>query len=87
MISPATTVAAATVARRFTSTPMISCLLVNSTSGIRANGIPNDSTTWLITSVRDGSTPIAITTNAGIIVTARRTNRGIRRLTNPCITT
>ena len=40
-----------------------------------------------MTSVRDGSTPIPITTNAGSIVTARRTKIGIRRRTNPCITT
>ena len=59
------------------------------TSGISAKGIPNESTTWLITSTREGSSgsPMAITTNAGIIVTARRTNSGIRRLMNPCITT
>ncbi len=56
------------------------------TSGISANGIPKLSTTWLITSVRDGSTPIPITTKAGIIVTARRTKIGICRLMNPCIT-
>ena len=42
-----------------------------------AKGIPNESTTWLITRARDGSTrslPNAITTKAGTIVTARRTN-------------
>ena len=65
--------AAAIVIRRLTRTPMISRLLVNITSGISANGMPNESTTWLITSVRSGSKPIAITTNAGIIVTIRRT--------------
>ena len=37
--------------------------------------------------MRDGSTPIAITTNAGIIVTSRRTVTGIWRRMNPCITT
>ena len=39
------------------------------------------------TSVRDGSTPIAITTNAGTIVTSRRTVTGICRRMKPCITT
>ena len=42
----------------FTRSPMTSRRLVNMTSGMSANGIPNESTTWLITSVRDGSTPM-----------------------------
>ena len=66
---------------------MMSRRLVNITSGISANGIPKERMTWLITSVRDGSSPIAITTNAGIIVTKRRTNSGIRRWMKPCMTT
>ena len=37
--------------------------------------------------MRDGSIPIAITTNAGTIVTTRRTIRGICRLMKPCMTT
>src|SRR6266511_191738 len=57
------------------------------TSGTSANGMPNESTTWEMTSVREGSSPMPITTNAGIIVTIRRTNSGIRRRMNPCITT
>jgi hypothetical protein len=60
---------------------------VNQTSGISANGIPNESTTWLITRVRDGSRPIAATTSAGTIVTRRRTNSGICRSMKPCMTT
>src|SRR5206468_4084512 len=52
----ATTAAAVDVARWFTSTPMTSRRLVKRTSGTSAKGIPNESTTWLITSVRDGST-------------------------------
>ena len=86
-MSAATATAIAVVARRLTSMPITSRLLVKRTSGMRANGIPNDSTTWLITSVRDGSTPIPITTSAGIIVTTRRMKSGIRRRTKPCITT
>ncbi len=66
---------------------MIFFLLVKITSGISANGIPKERTTWLNTSVREGSTPMAITISAGSIVTARRTKRGIFQLTKPCITT
>jgi hypothetical protein len=40
-----------------------------------------------MTSVRDGSTPAATTTNAGIIVMLRRSQSGICRRTNPCMTT
>ena len=42
--------------------------------------MPNDSTTWLITSARVGSTPIASTTSAGAIVTSRRSASGIVRV-------
>ena len=61
--------------------------LQNQISGIRANGIPNESTTWLSTSARDASTPRAMITSAGAIVIARRRNSGMRRRMNPCITT
>ena len=57
------------------------------TSGISANGIPNESTTWLSTSARDGSTPIAMISSAGAIVIARRSSSGMRRAMKPCITT
>ena len=66
---------------------MMSRRAVKMTSGTSANGIPNESTTCEMTSVRDGSIPIAITTNAGSIVTSRRTASGIWRLMKPCITT
>ena len=66
---------------------MISRRLVNHTSGTSANGIPNESTTWLSTSVRDGLSPIAATRRAGSIVSSRRTKIGIRRWMKPCITT
>ena len=37
--------------------------------------------------MRDGSTPMPITKNAGSIVTARRTKMGILRAMKPCMTT
>ena len=43
-------------------------------SGTSANGMPNDSTTWLSTSARVGSSPIASTMSAGAIVTRRRSD-------------
>ena len=49
--------------------------------------MPNESTTWLSTSARVGSTPIASTTSAGSIVTTRRTKSGIWRRMKPCMTT
>ena len=52
-----------------------------------ANGIPNDSTTWLRTSAFDGLTPIAMITSAGTIVIVRRSVSGIWRRMKPCITT
>src|SRR5919197_1511177 len=86
-MSAATTTAATVVARWFTRTPMTSRRLVKRTSGMSANGIPKESTTWLITSVRDGSTPIPTTMSAGSIVTRRRTATGICRRMKPCMTT
>src|SRR5439155_1242917 len=75
------------VSRRLTSWPITSRRAVKTTSGIKAKGMPNESTTCERTSVRDGSIPRAITTKAGIIVTRRRTVTGIWRWMNPCITT
>jgi len=49
--------------------------------------MPNESTTWLNTRARDGSTPIASTISASVIVTSRRTSSGIVRAMNPCMTT
>jgi len=66
---------------------MIFRFAVKITSGISAKGIPNESTTWLSTSVREGSAPMPITISAGSIVTSRRTQTGIRRRMKPCITT
>ena len=48
---------------------------VSSTSGTSANGMPKDSTTWLITSARVGLAPIASTISAGAIVIARRSDQ------------
>ncbi len=64
---------------------MMSRRLVNTTSGISANGIPNERITWLSTSVRVGLSPSAITTNAGTIVARRRTQSGICQPVNPCM--
>lgn len=45
---------------------------------MRGKGIPKDSTTWLNTSVRVGSSPGGITTSAGSMVTPRRSASGRR---------
>ena len=66
---------------------MIRRSLVKRTSGTRANGIPKESSTWLITRVLVGLAPIPMTTSAGIIVTPRRTTIGTERRRKPCITT
>src|SRR4051794_11382535 len=87
MISPATSVASAVVRRAFTKLPMTVFRLVRRISGTSANGIPNESTTCEITSVCVGSTPIASTMSAGVIVAARRRNSGILRAMKPCMTT
>ena len=83
VIATATTV----VERRLTSAPMTERSLQNQRRGIRANGMPNESTTWLSTSAREASTPRAMIRSAGAIVIERRRNSGMRRRTNPCITT
>ena len=74
MIIAATMRGDAVVRRRLTSAPMTSRRRVSSTSGTSANGIPNESTTWLITSARVGLTPTASTISAGAIVTSRRSD-------------
>ena len=76
MISRATTLATAVVARALRSAPITSARRVSRIIGTSANGMPNESTTWEITSVEDGSTPSASTTSAGAIVIARRTSSG-----------
>ena len=75
------------MARRLTSEPISERSRQNSRSGISANGIPNESATWLSTSARDGSMPTAMITSAGAIVIARRRKSGILRRMKPCITT
>src|SRR5215213_390730 len=57
------------------------------TSGTSAKGMPNESTTWLSTSARLGSTPIARMISAGKSVIARLRKSGICRRMNPCMTT
>src|SRR6476469_7160963 len=79
--------AAIVVRRLLTRPPITRRLLVNSTSGTSAKGIPNESTTWLITSARVGSTPAIATASAGAAVIARRKKTGIWRRMKPCITT
>jgi hypothetical protein len=59
MIKAATTAAAAVVVRRLTSSAMRSRRRVSNTNGTSANGIPNDSTTWLSSSALVGLTPTA----------------------------
>ena len=54
MISVATSAAAVVVIRRLTSDPISERSRTKSTSGTSANGIPNDSTTWLTISARRG---------------------------------
>jgi hypothetical protein len=49
--------------------------------------MPKESTTWLSTSTLVGLIPTARTASAGIIVTARRSIRGIWTLMKPAITT
>ena len=58
------------VARRLTSAPISARSRQNQSSGISANGIPKERTTWLRTSARDASMPSAMITSAGTIVTA-----------------
>src|SRR5439155_16059050 len=85
-ITTAIAQATAVVRRLLTCTPMTSRREVSMTSGISANGIPNERTTWLRTSALVGLTPIASTTSAGSIVMTRRTISGMRRLTKPAMT-
>src|SRR5581483_5161229 len=76
-IRTATADAATVVRRVFASAPIRSRLLVNTTSGTSANGIPNERITWLKTSVREGSAPATTAAKAGAIVTSRRSAIGI----------
>lgn len=67
--------------------PITSRRPVSTTSGISANGIPNESTTWLSTSAPVVLTPSARMISAGSIVTVRRTTMLILTAMNPAITT
>ncbi|MNN77233.1 hypothetical protein D3C81_1936780 [compost metagenome] len=67
MIQPRTV-----VIRWFTSPFMILRSLVKITSGIKAKAIPNESTTWLMTSALVALMPKAMMASGGIIVIARR---------------
>ena len=80
-------VMSAVVIHRFVSGPISDLFAVNIRRGTMAKGRPKLSTTWLITSVRVGSSPIAITISAGAVVTSLRTYTGILRLTKPCMMT
>ena len=59
--------------------PMIDGRNTNSSSAIIGTGNARLRTTWLMTSASVGLTPIATTMNAGIIVTMRRNQRGVRK--------
>src|SRR5215212_12191865 len=87
MMTAAIAHAATFVSLVFTSEPMRSRRLVKMTSGTSAKGMPNESTTWLSTSARLGSTPIARMISAGKSVIARLRKSGICRRMNPCMTT
>ena len=54
-----TTEATAVVSRWLTSVPIRFLLRQKMSSGTRANGMPNESTTWLMTSERLGLSPMA----------------------------
>ena len=77
MIKPATAAVKTVVILRLTKPPIISLREVNNRSGNNANGMAKLSMTWLITSVRVGSRPSAITTSGGNMVTSRRIQIGI----------
>src|ERR1022692_483982 len=66
---------------------MMSARRVSTTSGTSANGMPKESTTCEITRLPVGGSPSSSTTSAGSMVSPRRTNNGIRRRMNPCMTT
>jgi hypothetical protein len=87
MIIPARTLTIAVSHLGLTIAPITERRLAAITSGTRANGIPNESTTWLRTKASVGGRPNPRTIRAGASVIARRRKIGIRRWMNPCITT
>src|SRR5699024_3344785 len=75
----ATTAAAAVVTGWLAKPAIKDSRDVNQINGIKANGMPADSTTCDNTSALLASTPSARINSAGSTVTARRTSMGIRR--------
>ncbi len=71
--------------RAFAYSPITRRLLVSLTRGIIANGMPRLSTTWLSTRAQVGSTPMARTMSAGIIVNARCHTIGMFTRSRPCM--
>ena len=64
---------------------MMSRRAVNSTSAIIGTGRAIDRITWLTTRAWVALTPRPTTMKAGIMVTRRRTQIGMRKLTKPCM--
>src|SRR5690606_29909465 len=79
------TTPAAVVSHRFANVPRTLDLAVRITRGMRANGIPNDRTTWLRTRAAVGSNPIERMTSAGISEISRRVRRAMRTFRRPCM--
>src|SRR5690606_8127890 len=86
-ITEATSQATRVVQDWFTRSPIILRSRVKSTSGISAKGIPKLRITWLMHSVRVGSSPSAMTTSAGAMVMARRSQTGMCEFRKPCMMT
>src|SRR5258707_13920755 len=77
--------AATLVVRPLAKAPMMSGRRVNIRGAIMGSGSAMESTTWLMTRALVALTPSATTTNAGAMVTRRRTAIGMRKPTNPCM--
>src|ERR1700735_5834131 len=75
--------AAMLVRRLLAKAPMMSLRLVNMRSAMTGAGRAMLSTTWLMMSALVELTPSQTTTNAGIIVTRRRTMMGTRTRRTP----
>ncbi len=77
--------AATLVSRLLAKAPMMSLRRVNRMSAMTGAGRAMLSTTWLMISALVELTPSQTTTNAGIMVTSRRTKTGMRNPTKPCM--
>lgn len=66
---------------------MIFLFCVKIISGTIAKGRPKLKTTWLMTRVRVGSSPMAITAIEGTMVTSRLSHTGTCLWRNPCMIT